>query len=957
MPKIAELTIEIKNEADAAVKSLRDLSSALSAVNKQKNSLKFTNLGEANIAKTQSAVNALISSVKEYNRVLGSARLGQGAFASDAMKQATNTARRMAELTTGMSNIGGEGYSSKSGFAQSVEQVSQAANKATESVQNLANASKQDGFSQTLKTQNTTIDEQTKKIARLRAQRSLLSTVGSNTMPSYQEAQFRINEQIKEETATLRELQKEENETSSTTQRLGLASELANSRVAKLVKQFGRLMVLKAMRQAVQQFFQAISVGIGNLYEYSRALDSTDSANFKNVMDQYNSAFLKLKNSIGAALAPLLQAFLPVIQTVVGWLIKALNLLNQFISLLQGKSTYTRATDYMQEYKEATTGATGAVKELQRTILGFDEINKLDDNSSGGRGGSGTPGANYADMFEEAPIDAFDSGIMKDIKDAAEKVWEAFKNIGQALKDIWESPIVTALKNMVISSSLDLITTALNTVSELLQGIAALLNGDLPSALRHLVHAFIGAMEMIAYSVTIPIDLLGTLLGFKVDTTGFTHALGDSLETAVDTLFDGGSFNDAIRAAAQSMPNFSDYFSVSDGWIGKMVENISGKPLDETYKTVKKKLEKKFKDSPIGIAFTTVKDWAKNLWKDVQKGWEKAKSNLLIAIGLLKNWATDLWNNVKKGWESAKRVLNLAIGLVANWLTTLWNNVKTAWDNAKKILNLGIGLVTNWLTTLWNNVKTAWDNAKKILNLGIGLVANWLSTLWNTITSGWNNKSGKTLSVESKISTSAATLWSNLLTAWNKDGANSKHTVSLSAKIATAASTLWSTLKNGFNSAKSSLSVNVGLAKTGQALWSTLANQWYAANRTLSVSASISSIDYSKLTLKERQMMSIAGFASGGFPTTGQLFIANESGPELVGQIGSHNAVANADQIISGIAQGVSAAMQSQNALLQQQNALLQQIASNKETINVSDIIGAMATTNKRTGQPVVTMG
>jgi hypothetical protein len=46
-------------------------------------------------------------------------------------------------------------------------------------------------------------------------------------------------------------------------------------------------------------------------------------------------------------------------------------------------------------------------------------------------------------------------------------------------------------------------------------------------------------------------------------------------------------------------------------------------------------------------------------------------------------------------------------------------------------------------------------------------------------------------------------------------------------------------------------------------------------------------------------------FANGGFPDAGQLFIANEAGPEMVGQIGGRTAVANNDQIVEGIRQGV----------------------------------------------------
>ena len=46
-------------------------------------------------------------------------------------------------------------------------------------------------------------------------------------------------------------------------------------------------------------------------------------------------------------------------------------------------------------------------------------------------------------------------------------------------------------------------------------------------------------------------------------------------------------------------------------------------------------------------------------------------------------------------------------------------------------------------------------------------------------------------------------------------------------------------------------------------------------------------------------------FAHGGFPESGQMFIAREAGPELVGKIGNRNAVANNQQITAGIAEAV----------------------------------------------------
>lgn len=52
-------------------------------------------------------------------------------------------------------------------------------------------------------------------------------------------------------------------------------------------------------------------------------------------------------------------------------------------------------------------------------------------------------------------------------------------------------------------------------------------------------------------------------------------------------------------------------------------------------------------------------------------------------------------------------------------------------------------------------------------------------------------------------------------------------------------------------------------------------------------------------------------FASGGFPEMGQVFIARESGPEMVGRIGNRNTVANNDQIVDAISKGVYMAMTS----------------------------------------------
>lgn len=46
-------------------------------------------------------------------------------------------------------------------------------------------------------------------------------------------------------------------------------------------------------------------------------------------------------------------------------------------------------------------------------------------------------------------------------------------------------------------------------------------------------------------------------------------------------------------------------------------------------------------------------------------------------------------------------------------------------------------------------------------------------------------------------------------------------------------------------------------------------------------------------------------FASGGFPPIGQIFMAREAGPEMVGTVGGRTAVANNDQIVEAVSAGV----------------------------------------------------
>jgi len=80
----------------------------------------------------------------------------------------------------------------------------------------------------------------------------------------------------------------------------------------------------------------------------------------------------------------------------------------------------------------------------------------------------------------------------------------------------------------------------------------------------------------------------------------------------------------------------------------------------------------------------------------------------------------------------------------------------------------------------------------------------------------------------------------------------------------------------------------------------------------------------------------VSMYASGGMPTQGEMFIARESGAELVGSIGSRTAVMNNEQIVQAVSIGVANAVSSvigndngQNVILQVNDVTLGRVAIN----------------------------
>ena len=119
-------------------------------------------------------------------------------------------------------------------------------------------------------------------------------------------------------------------------------------------------------------------------------------------------------------------------------------------------------------------------------------------------------------------------------------------------------------------------------------------------------------------------------------------------------------------------------------------------------------------------------------------------------------------------------------------------------------------------------------------------------------------------------------------------------------------------LQSKLNASKSPISfattgktLAAAVGKTGQGAGTTIGN-----NIVNAIKAKLNT----DITVTGKIVGSSGGhyaFASGGYPATGQMFIAREAGPELVGSIGGRSAVVNNDQIVASVSQGVAKAVAS----------------------------------------------
>lgn len=212
-----------------------------------------------------------------------------------------------------------------------------------------------------------------------------------------------------------------------------------------------------------RKIVSAIKEGISNFTKYQASSNETAKA-----VDELKGSLSTLKNSFGAAFAPIINAIAPALNYLISLLIKAANAFSAFMAALFGGGTFIKATKQVGNLNKGLGGTAKAADKAKRALAGFDDLDVLNpetDDDSGGGGGAG--GLDYDSMFETATIP-------DQISEFAEKVKEA-----------WEKADFTEVGNIVglkLKESLELAseyitTTARDFARKLASSIATFVNG------------------------------------------------------------------------------------------------------------------------------------------------------------------------------------------------------------------------------------------------------------------------------------------------------------------------------------------------------------------------------------------------------------------------------------------------------------------------------------------------
>ena len=270
-----------------------------------------------------------------------------------------------------------------------------------------------------------------------------------------------------------------------------------------------------------------------------------------------------------------------------------------------------------------------------------------------------------------------------------------------------------------------------------------------------------------------------------------------------------------------------------------------------------------------------VSDW----WDKQKKKIEKRTENVIKFTADVKDTSSKWWSNVKKWWGEK-------VGKVKEFTTDVKDSAKEWWSNTKKYWGQKVGQVKKFTTAVQNDASKWWSNTKKY----------------------WAEKVGKVKEFTTGVKNKAGEWWSNVKKWWESTTAG-KEVKKFTANVKKAGGTWWKDVSNEWKekviNAGRTLKIGISFATNAlKNLWTSVST--FFSGKTVNVKTKGSATKKADGgVFSGGSWKPIKKYAVGGLPNMGQMFVAREAGPELVGTLGGHTAVMNNDQIVASVSDGV----------------------------------------------------
>ena len=767
--------------------------------------------------------------------------------------------------------------------------------------------------------------------------------------------------------------------------------QVLKNRLFKMTSKFGELFKMfkkQAMYRAFSAIIHAIAAGfkegMDNAYQYSKALGGSLASS----LDSISTSFLYFKNSIGAAVAPLINMLAPAIEYVIDKCVALINILNQVFAKLSGASTWTKAVKYPTQYAEAANSATAANKELKKSILGIDEINALQDNNSGG-GGGGASGQDYSQMFEEVQLgevanpfadffkpfaDAWANegrNTINAVKTAFEGIKDFCTAVGDSFREVWTNGtgqqtleiILRIFQNILkcvgnLGSGLAKAWKANDNGTKILQNIWNIFN-DLLSFVEGIYGATADRLATLDFTPLMTafqgctaaleplVDLIGGTLLWLYQTVLLPIASWAIEEAAPASI-------DAITAALSALQAFFEPFlaGVQELWtaIQPVVEWVESVVIViiNGVKSIFEKLAATFqeKGEKIQNIVSGIGDVISAVWVVVEPIFNLLKDlvgNVFSFIGDITSSVVGFLIDLLSG------LIDFVAGVFTGDWERAWNGIKDIfvgiWDLIK-----GVALaIWEFLKGIWNSIK---DNVESIWN-GI---KSFLSTIWNGIknatVSVWNGIKTGVMNVVNGIKNGITTAFNAVKTFLT----NCMNTIK--SVMTSVWNGIWGAIKGVINGILRGIESMVNGVIKGLNFMINALNKL-----SFDVPDWVPDIGGKKFGFNIRNIseVSLPRLENGGMVNAGTAFIAGEAGAEVVANIGNRTGVMNTDEMRESVAQGVVDANAEQNALLREEISILRRLLD-KDTnvtayVGTGSLISGLERKNRRDGRTIVPVG